>query len=61
MSFGIPAPTTSTTVALALGDALAVAAAKYLHEGLEGRGSKAVFAQNHPGGALGKALKAEGL
>jgi len=52
----MPAPTTSTTVALALGDALAVATAGYLHEGLEGRESSAVFGRNHPGGALGKAF-----
>jgi arabinose-5-phosphate isomerase len=44
------APTTSTTVALALGDALAVALMKR-------RGfSAAHFASNHPGGRLGKRL-----
>lgn len=44
------APTTSTTVALALGDALAVCL-------LEGRGfTSQNFAQYHPGGALGKKL-----
>jgi arabinose-5-phosphate isomerase len=44
------APTTSTTVALALGDALAVAL-------LEERGFKAEdFARLHPGGALGRKL-----
>jgi len=44
------APTTSTTVALALGDALAVAL-------LETKGFKAEdFARLHPGGALGRRL-----
>ena len=44
------APTTSTTVALALGDALAVAV-------LEAKGFKADdFARLHPGGALGRKL-----
>ncbi|KAK7424412.1 hypothetical protein QQZ08_008671 [Neonectria magnoliae] len=52
MSFGVSAPTTSTTVALALGDALAIAAAKELHTSVS-----AVFASNHPGGAIGAAAK----
>jgi len=44
------APTASTTAALALGDALAVAA-------LEARGfGKDDFARSHPGGALGRRL-----
>jgi arabinose-5-phosphate isomerase len=44
------APTTSTTVALALGDALAVAL-------LQGKGFKREdFARLHPGGSLGKRL-----
>ncbi len=44
------APTTSTTVTLALGDALAVAC-------LNARGfSKEDFARSHPGGALGRRL-----
>lgn len=44
------APTASTTVALALGDALAVAC-------LEARGfSQEDFARSHPGGALGRRL-----
>ena len=44
------APTTSTTVALALGDALAVAL-------LEARGfSETDFARSHPGGRLGRRL-----
>ncbi len=44
------APTTSTTVCLALGDALAICL-------LEARGfTRQDFARNHPGGALGKKL-----
>jgi arabinose-5-phosphate isomerase len=44
------APTASTTAALAMGDALAVAL-------LESRGfTEADFAQSHPGGALGRRL-----
>src|SRR5262249_37010040 len=44
------APTASTTVALAMGDALAVAV-------LEARGfTRADFARSHPGGALGRRL-----
>lgn len=44
------APTTSTTVTLALGDALAVAL--LLHKGF----TREDFAQLHPGGALGRKL-----
>ncbi len=44
------APTTSTTVALGMGDAMAV-----LFERVAGL-SKEGFAQNHPGGLLGKSL-----
>ncbi|PWW75881.1 SIS domain-containing protein [Tuber magnatum] len=51
-SFGISAPTTSTTVALALGDALAVVSARRVHTG-EGEKPKDVFKRNHPGGAIG--------
>ncbi|KAM5352338.1 hypothetical protein ACJ41O_005061 [Fusarium nematophilum] len=51
-SFGVSAPTTSTTVALALGDALAMAAAKEIHTSVS-----AVFASNHPGGAIGAAAR----
>lgn len=52
MSFGISAPTTSTTVALALGDALAVACARQLHNH-DGNMPADVFRRNHPGGAIG--------
>lgn len=44
------APTTSTAVAMAIGDSLAV-----VYEDLVGL-SKENFAQNHPGGLLGKSL-----
>ncbi|OTA96490.1 hypothetical protein M434DRAFT_392925 [Hypoxylon sp. CO27-5] len=51
VSFGVSAPTTSTTVALALGDALAVVVAQELHSTVT-----SVFAKNHPGGAIGQAF-----
>jgi hypothetical protein len=54
-SFGVSAPTTSTTVALALGDALAIATARRLHT-TPGRGPAEVFKGFHPGGAIGAAL-----
>lgn len=49
-SFGVSAPTTSTTIALALGDALAVAISEELHPSVS-----EVFSRNHPGGAIGHA------
>ena len=52
-SFGFSAPTTSTTIALALGDALAVAVSEEVHPGTVSD----VFSRNHPGGAIGAALK----
>jgi D-arabinose 5-phosphate isomerase GutQ len=51
-SFGVSAPTTSTTMALALGDALAVAVSNELHANVA-----AVFLQNHPGGAIGASFR----
>ncbi|KAI1492514.1 SIS domain-containing protein [Biscogniauxia mediterranea] len=51
VSFGVSAPTTSTTVALALGDALAVVVSQELHASVS-----SVFARNHPGGAIGAAF-----
>ncbi|OCK81641.1 SIS domain-containing protein [Lepidopterella palustris CBS 459.81] len=48
-SFGICAPTTSTTVAMAVGDMLAIAAADSVHQG----SASHVFRKNHPGGAIG--------
>ena len=49
-SHGFNAPTTSTTVALGVCDALAVVAAKEVHNDVA-----AVFARFHPGGAIGAA------
>lgn len=54
ISFGVSAPTTSTTVALALGDALAITVANELHPNVT-----AVFAKNHPGGAIGAAINTQ--
>jgi len=51
VTFGVPAPTTSTTVAMALSDALAMAVSRVLHGG-DG-GPREVFKKNHPGGAIG--------
>lgn len=52
-SFGVAAPMTSTTVALAVGDALALATAKELQM-QEGRESAAgLFDRFHPGGVVG--------
>lgn len=53
ISFGVSAPTTSTTAALALGDALAMTAAHELHPNVA-----SAFAKNHPGGAIGVAAAA---
>jgi hypothetical protein len=49
VSFGICAPTTSTTMAIAVGDMLALTAAEALHNGC----TTDVFRKNHPGGAIG--------
>jgi len=54
-SFGLPAPTTSTTTALALTDALALACARRLHPS-----PATVFLTNHPGGAIGASISASG-
>ena len=48
-TFGVSAPTTSTTVAIAVGDMLAITAADRIHQDESGR----VFKRNHPGGAIG--------
>lgn len=53
-SFGLSAPTSSTTVALALGDSVALAVADKMHV-LPGPNTAEVFAINHPGGAIGAA------
>ena len=55
-SFGVAAPTTSTTVALALTDALAMAVARNLH-----LDPAAIFQGYHPGGVIGLSHRAEGL
>lgn len=56
VSFGVCAPTTSTTVAIAVGDMLALTVAECLHEDE----TKHVFKRNHPGGAIGaKARRVE--
>ena len=58
-SFGVSAPTTSTIVALALGDALAIAVARRLHS-LPGQGPAEVFLGFHPGGAIGQSVAEAG-
>ncbi|KAF6227911.1 hypothetical protein HO133_007639 [Letharia lupina] len=55
-SFGVAAPTTSTTVALALTDALAMAVARRLH-----LDPSVVFQGYHPGGTIGLSHRASGL
>lgn len=49
VSFGVCAPTTSTTVTIAVGDMLALTVAEALYE----EEGKSVFRKNHPGGAIG--------
>ncbi|KAJ5759433.1 Sugar isomerase (SIS) [Penicillium odoratum] len=56
-SLGVSAPTSSTTVALCLGDALAIATARKLHTA-PGKGPAEVFRSHHPGGAIGAAAAA---
>ena len=58
-SLGVSAPTSSTTVALCLGDALAVAIARKLHTA-PGKGPAEVFRSHHPGGAIGAAAALAG-
>jgi D-arabinose 5-phosphate isomerase GutQ len=53
ISFGVNAPTTSTTVAMAVGDMLAIASADKIHD----HRKKQVFLRNHPGGAIGVEAK----
>ncbi|KAM0723436.1 hypothetical protein Q7P37_000422 [Cladosporium fusiforme] len=48
-TFGVSAPTTSTTVALAVSDMLALTVAGQMHRS----GKREVFKRNHPGGAIG--------
>lgn len=49
VSFGVCAPTTSTTVTIAVGDMLALTVAEAMHR----EETKTVFKRNHPGGAIG--------
>jgi D-arabinose 5-phosphate isomerase GutQ len=49
VSFGVCAPSTSTTVAIAIGDMLALTVAEALHAD----NKRDVFRKNHPGGAIG--------
>ncbi|ROV94537.1 hypothetical protein VMCG_08192 [Cytospora schulzeri] len=56
-SFGVSAPTTSTTMALAVGDALALTCARELNPPAVG-GMAATFGRNHPGGAIGATYQA---
>ncbi|KAK3624156.1 hypothetical protein LTR56_021189 [Elasticomyces elasticus] len=49
VSFGVQAPTTSTTCALAVSDMLALTVAEQMH----GKRKGEVFVRNHPGGAIG--------
>lgn len=52
VSFGVSAPTTSTTAAITLGDALAIAISKTIHDN-----THEIFLKNHPGGAIGATIK----
>ncbi|KAI4158171.1 MAG: hypothetical protein LQ342_007715 [Letrouitia transgressa] len=54
-SFGVPSPTSSTTTALALTDALALAIANRLHPN-----PSVVFHGFHPGGAIGASVAKSG-
>ena len=58
VSFGLPAPMTSTTVALAIGDALALATAQKIHT-QPGRGPPEIFRAFHPGGAIGASFASD--
>ncbi|KAL8958464.1 MAG: hypothetical protein Q9193_004488 [Seirophora villosa] len=54
-TFGVPAPTSSTTAALALTDALTLAVARRLHSD-----PQQVFILHHPGGAIGARMAQTG-
>lgn len=54
MSFGVNAPTTSTTIQIAIGDMLALTVAERVHTD----GTSRVFKKNHPGGAIGAVTRA---
>ena len=57
ISFGVCAPTTSTTVAIAVGDMLMLTLAEAMHAD----DTKHVFKKNHPGGAIGETAKRKAL
>lgn len=59
-SFGVNAPTSSTTAALCLGDALALSVARRLHTSPT-RGPAEVFKSFHPGGAIGASTAAAAI
>lgn len=52
VSFGVSAPTTSTTMTIAIGDALAITASNELYNSVS-----SVFSRNHPGGAIGASFR----
>lgn len=54
-AFGVPTPTSSTTTALALTDALALVIARQMHAS-----PPAIFHHYHPGGAIGASVVAKG-
>lgn len=53
ISFGVNAPTTSTTIQMAIGDMLALTVAEKIHIDE----TENVFRKNHPGGAIGEMPK----
>lgn len=55
--YGLPAPTTSTTACLAVGDAVCITLAEMLVADVKERSSN--FSRWHPGGAIGKDYKKE--
>lgn len=55
--YGLPAPTTSTTACLAVGDAVCITLAEMLVSDVKQRSSN--FSKWHPGGAIGKDYKKE--
>ncbi|KAJ5173287.1 hypothetical protein N7492_005880 [Penicillium capsulatum] len=57
-SLGVGAPTSSTTVALCLGDALAIAVTRILHKA-PGCSPADVFRSFHPGGAIGAGVSGQ--
>ncbi|KAF2275334.1 sugar isomerase [Westerdykella ornata] len=56
-SFGVSAPTTSTTVAISVGDMLALTLADQIYQD----DTKNVFQRNHPGGTIGANARRKSL